>query len=297
DRMLDMGFYDDIMQIVKLLPENRHTIMFSATMPQIIQQLAKTILHDPVEVKIAVSRPADKIKQSAYICYEKQKLGLIRWIFRHEEAKRVIIFASKKIKVKDVTRSLKQIGMNVSEMHSDLDQAKRDEVMLGFKNSHINILVATDILSRGIDIDDIQMVINYDVPHDYEDYVHRIGRTARAGNDGAALTFVSPDDFHYFKQIEDFLGKKIERLDIPEELGGNPEPEIMQEKRNHNNKSKKSKGNRRQNVHRSKDTKQSAVKASNEDPQKSRNQDKKPKRQPRRKKPMNSSSEKTADKN
>ena len=297
DRMLDMGFYDDIMQIVKLLPENRHTIMFSATMPQKIQQLAKTILHDPVEVKIAVSRPADKIKQSAYICYEKQKLGLIRWIFRHEEAKRVIIFASKKIKVKDVTRSLKQIGMNVSEMHSDLDQAKRDEVMLGFKNGHINILVATDILSRGIDIDDIQMVINYDVPHDYEDYVHRIGRTARAGNDGAALTFVSPDDFRYFKQIENFLGKKIERLDIPEELGGNPEPEIMQEKRNHNNKSKKSKGNRRQNVHRSKDDKQSAAKATNEDPQKSRNQDKKPRRQPRRKKPMNSSSEKTADKN
>ena len=169
--------------------------------------------------------------------------------------------------------------------------------MLDFKAGKTQVIIATDILSRGIDIDDIQMVINYDVPHDYEDYVHRIGRTARAGNDGAALTFVSPDDFRYFKQIEDFLGKKVERLDIPEELGGNPEPEIMQEKRNHNNKSKKSKGNRRQNVHRSKDTKQSAVKASNENPQKSQNQDKKPRRQPRRKKPMNSSSEKTADKN
>lgn len=245
DRMLDMGFYDDIMQIVKLLPERRHTIMFSATMPQKIQQLAKTILHDPVEVKIAVSRPADKIKQSVYMCYEKQKLGLIRWLFRHEEAKRVIVFASKKTKVKDVTRSLKQMGMNVSEMHSDLEQAKRDEVMLGFKNGHINILVATDILSRGIDIDDIQMVINYDVPRDYEDYVHRIGRTARAGNDGAALTFVSPDDTRYFKQIEDFLGKKVERIDIPEELGGNPTPEVEQEKKDHNKKDWKGKGKRK----------------------------------------------------
>ena len=281
DRMLDMGFYDDIMQIVKLLPGKRHTIMFSATMPQKIQQLAKTILHDPVEVKIAVSRPADKIKQSVYMCYEKQKLGLIRWLFRHEEAKRVIVFASKKTKVKDVTRSLKQMGMNVSEMHSDLDQAKRDEVMLGFKNGHINILVATDILSRGIDIDDIQMVINYDVPHDYEDYVHRIGRTARAGNDGAALTFVSPDDSRYFRQIEDFLGKKVERLDIPEELGGNPTPEVKKETEGKRN-GPKNRGKHKPNAHRTRNEQQ----------------DNKPKKQhrPRRKPAKNSGNEAPADK-
>ena len=293
DRMLDMGFYDDIMQIVKLLPEKRHTIMFSATMPQKIQQLAKTILHDPVEVKIAVSRPADKIKQSVYMCYEKQKLGLIRWLFRHEEAKRVIVFASKKTKVKDVTRSLKQMGMNVSEMHSDLEQAKRDEVMLGFKNGHINILVATDILSRGIDIDDIQMVINYDVPRDYEDYVHRIGRTARAGNDGAALTFVSPDDTRYFKQIEDFLGKKVERLDIPEELGGNPKPEAEAETKNHHKKDWKNKVKRKQNVHKTSD------KSVGKDAKQVNLQDKKPKGQHHSgKKPAKrSNSEGVADKN
>ena len=223
DRMLDMGFYDDIMQIVKLLPKERQTIMFSATMPEKIQQLAHQILTNPVEVKIAVSRPAEKIKQGVYYCYEKQKLALVRSLFQHKEAKRVLIFASKKVKVKEVARSLRQMGMNVGEMHSDLEQAKREEVMLAFKNGHISILVATDIVSRGIDIDDIQIVINFDVPHDYEDYVHRIGRTARAGAEGEALTFVSPDDFRYFRQIENFLRYKVEPLNVPDELGGNAE--------------------------------------------------------------------------
>jgi superfamily II DNA/RNA helicase len=223
DRMLDMGFYDDIMQIVKLLPKERQTIMFSATMPEKIQQLAHQILTNPVEVKIAVSRPAEKIKQRVYYCYEKQKLALVRSLFQHKEAKRVLIFASKKVKVKEVARSLRQMGMNVGEMHSDLEQAKREEVMLAFKNGHISILVATDIVSRGIDIDDIQIVINFDVPHDYEDYVHRIGRTARAGAEGEALTFVSPDDLRYFRQIENFLRYKVEPLNVPDELGGNAE--------------------------------------------------------------------------
>ena len=223
DRMLDMGFYDDIMQIVKLLPKERQTIMFSATMPEKIQQLAHQILTNPVEVKIAVSRPAEKIKQGVYYCYEKQKLALVRSLFQHKDAKRVLIFASKKVKVKEVARSLRQMGMNVGEMHSDLEQTKREEVMLAFKNGHISILVATDIVSRGIDIDDIQIVINFDVPHDYEDYVHRIGRTARAGAEGEALTFVSPDDFRYFRQIENFLRYKVEPLNVPDELGGNAE--------------------------------------------------------------------------
>lgn len=222
DRMLDMGFYDDIMQIVSFLPKERQTIMFSATMPDKIQQLANSILNNPEEVKIAVSRPADKINQNCYICYERQKLGLIRNLFHKTKLQRVLVFASKKIKVRDVARSLKMMGMNVGEMHSDLEQSQRNDVMLDFKNGHIDILVSTDIVSRGIDIDDIHMVINYDVPHDYEDYVHRIGRTARAGNEGEALTFVSPEDMAYFQQIENFLGRKVDRLEIPEELGQGP---------------------------------------------------------------------------
>ena len=216
DRMLDMGFYEDIMQIVKYLPQERQTIMFSATMPPKIQQLAKTILRNPVEVKIAVSRPADNIGQYAYYCNEREKPQLVRALFKENAPHRVIIFSSKKTKVREVSRALKQMGMNVGEMHSDLEQAQRDEVMLSFKNGHIDILVATDIVSRGIDIDDITTVINFDVPRDYEDYVHRIGRTARAGNKGTALTFVTPEDRRYFLRIEEFLKKSVEKLPLPE---------------------------------------------------------------------------------
>ncbi|MEY8707045.1 DEAD/DEAH box helicase [Bacteroides faecichinchillae] len=223
DRMLDMGFYDDIMQIVKYLPKERQTIMFSATMPAKIQQLAKTILHDPVEVKLAVSRPADKIIQAAYICYENQKLGIIRSLFSDEVPERVIIFASSKIKVKEVTKALKMMKLNVGEMHSDLEQAQREVVMYEFKAGRINILVATDIVARGIDIDDIRLVINFDVPHDSEDYVHRIGRTARANNDGVAITFVSEKEQTNFKNIENFLEKDIYKIPIPTELGETPE--------------------------------------------------------------------------
>lgn len=223
DRMLDMGFHDDIMQIVKYLPKERQTIMFSATMPAKIQQLANNILHDPVEVKLAVSKPADKIVQAAYVCYENQKLGIIRSLFAEEVPERVIIFASSKLKVKEVTKSLKQMKLNVGEMHSDLEQAQREEVMHEFKVGRINILVATDIVARGIDIDDIRLVINYDVPHDNEDYVHRIGRTARANNDGVALTFVSEKEQGRFKTIENFLERTIYKIPVPEELGEAPE--------------------------------------------------------------------------
>lgn len=222
DRMLDMGFYDDIMQIVKFLPKERQTIMFSATMPAKIQQLAQTILNHPVEVKLAVSKPADKIVQAAYICYENQKLGIVRSLFAEQTPERVIIFASSKLKVKEVTKALKQMKLNVSEMHSDLEQAQREEVIYKFKAGHINVLVATDILSRGIDIDDIRLVINYDVPRDCEDYVHRIGRTARANNDGVAITFVSEKDQGYFRNIEHFLEKDIYKIPLPEELGEGP---------------------------------------------------------------------------
>lgn len=222
DRMLDMGFSDDILQIAKMLPVCHQTIMFSATMPQKIQQLARTLLDNPIEVKIAVSKPADKIQQSAYLCYEPQKLGIIRSLFKAGELERVIIFSGKKDKVKDITRELKHMKINCASMHSDLSQAERDDVMYRFKTGQVSVLVATDIVARGIDIDDILMVINYDVPHDAEDYVHRIGRTARAQRDGVAITFVSDKDMRSFSGIERFLDRDIQKNPLPDGLGEAP---------------------------------------------------------------------------
>lgn len=222
DRMLDMGFSEDILQIEKKLPKNRQTIMFSATMPEKIQKLAKTILHNPVEIKLAVSKPAEKIAQSAYVCYDSQKIGIIKQIFREQTTERVIIFASSKQKVKELTAALKRMKLNAGEMHSDLEQKQRDEIMLSFRNRRTDILVATDIVARGIDIDDIQMVVNYDVPHDAEDYVHRIGRTARANREGIAITLVNEKDMFRFKGIERFLQKEIDKKTVPDELGETP---------------------------------------------------------------------------
>ena len=223
DRMLDMGFYDDIMTIVKGLPQNRQTIMFSATMPDKIQTLARNILYKPVEVKIAVSKPAEKIMQSAYVCYDTQKLPILRHIFATEEQKRIIIFSGKKERVKEINRELQKMKVNCCSMHSDLTQQERDEVMYLFKSGQKDVLVATDIVARGIDIDDIRMVINYDVPHDAEDYVHRIGRTARADRDGVAITLVNPDDIRRFQQIEHFLEKEVIKTPLPDGLGDAPE--------------------------------------------------------------------------
>lgn len=223
DRMLDMGFYDDIMTIVKGLPQNRQTIMFSATMPDKIQTLARNILYKPVEVKIAVSKPAEKIKQSAFVCYDTQKLPILRHIFATEEQKRIIIFSGKKERVKEINRELQKMKVNCCSMHSDLTQQERDEVMYLFKSGQKDVLVATDIVARGIDIDDIRMVINYDVPHDAEDYVHRIGRTARADRDGVAITLVNPDDIRRFQQIEHFLEKEVIKTPLPDGLGDAPE--------------------------------------------------------------------------
>ena len=180
DRMLDMGFFDDIMQIVKQMPTKRQTILFSATLPPKIRQLAKQILKDPAEINIAISKPNEAIIQSAYICYETQKMTIIQELFSKPNRKKTIIFSSSKQKVKDLAYSLKRMKLNVAAMHSDLEQEQREAVMLDFKNGKTDILVATDIVARGIDIDDIGLVINYDVPHDPEDYIHRIGRTARA---------------------------------------------------------------------------------------------------------------------
>ena len=210
DRMLDMGFYDDIMTIVRKLPKERQTIMFSATMPENIRRMAKAIMHDPKEVQIAVSRPPETIQQMHEFVDESKKVEFLLSTFNFQLStlKKVIIFAGKKQRVKDLTRTLRSLKIDARAMHSDLEQHERDQVMLDFRNGKIDVLVATDVVARGIDVTDVPLVINYDVPHDPEDYVHRIGRTARAENSGQAMTLVSPDDVHYWKRIEKFLAPK-----------------------------------------------------------------------------------------
>ena len=208
DRMLDMGFYDDIMTIVRKLPKDRQTIMFSATMPDKIRRMAKAIMRDPVEVQIAVSRPPETIKQMHEFVDESKKVEcLLSTIqpFIHSSLNKIIVFAGKKQRVKDLARTLRTLHIEARAMHSDLEQNERDQVMLDFRNGKVGVLVATDVVARGIDVTDVPLVINYDVPHDPEDYVHRIGRTARAENSGEAMTLVSPDDMHYWKRIERFL--------------------------------------------------------------------------------------------
>lgn len=222
DRMLDMGFFDDIMQIVKRMPEQRQTIMFSATLPPKIRQLAKQILHDPAEINIAISKPNEAIVQSAYVCYETQKMPIILDLFTKNPNKKAIIFSSSKQKVKDLAYTLKRKKLNVAAMHSDLEQDQREAVMLDFKNGKIDILVATDIVARGIDIDDIALVVNYDVPHDPEDYIHRIGRTARANADGVAITFICEIEQGKFHRIEEFIEKEIYKIPIPPSIGEGP---------------------------------------------------------------------------
>ena len=222
DRMLDMGFSDDIMKIVSYMPKERHTIMFSATLPPKIRELAKTILRNPAEVNIAISKPNEAIDQSAYICYESQKLGIIREMFAEPTESKTIIFSSSKLKVKELAHTLKRMKLNVAAMHSDLEQAQREEVMLNFKNNKVNILVATDIVARGIDIEDIGLVINYDVPHDPEDYIHRIGRTARAAATGSAVTFVCEEEQGKFRAIEKFIEKDIRKAELPAVVGEGP---------------------------------------------------------------------------
>lgn len=222
DRMLDMGFYEDIMQIVSHLPQETQILMFSATMPPKIQQMANKILKNPFEIKLAVSKPAEKIEQSAYVCYETQKMPILKKIFKENPPHRVIIFSSSKLKVKQLAREMLKQNLKIAEMHSDLDQTQRDNVMLDFKSGKTNVIVATDILSRGIDIDDIEMVVNYDVPHEAEDYVHRIGRTARADRDGKAVTFVTPEDMFRLRKIERLLEKEMPKAEVDKEFGDTP---------------------------------------------------------------------------
>ena len=222
DRMLDMGFYDDIMTIVRKLPADRQTIMFSATMPDKIRRMAKAIMRQPKEVQIAVSRPPETIRQMKVHLYEAQKTGMIQLALQGKKMNKVIVFVGKKQRVKELTRTLRILKIDARAMHSDLEQNERDQVMLDFRNGKVDVLVATDVVSRGIDVTDVPLVINYDVPHDPEDYVHRIGRTARAENSGEAITLVSPEDAKYWIRIERFLKKEIELLPIPDQLGQAP---------------------------------------------------------------------------
>jgi ATP-dependent RNA helicase RhlE len=223
DRMLDMGFYDDIMRIINALPPKRQNLLFSATMPQKIREMARKILHHPSEVNISISKPNEKITQLAYVVYDTQKIPLVKYILHQKTFDSVLVFCSSKISVKQLTRELKRTSLAVEEIHSDLEQDKREEVLMYFKSGRIKVLVATDILSRGIDIDNIGLVINYDVPHDGEDYVHRIGRTARAAAEGTAITFISVKEQRKFAGIERLLGKPVQKEKVPEQFGEAPE--------------------------------------------------------------------------
>lgn len=241
DRMLDMGFYDDIMKIVEQMPKERQTILFSATMPEKIAMLSRSLMHDPVEISIATSKPAEKIDQGLYLCRESDKTRVIQHIFAVNPPERVIVFASSKAKVKELHLQLLRKGFNAAAMHSDLEQTERDKVMLDFKARRIGVLVATDIVARGIDIDDIEMVINYDIPRDAEEYVHRIGRTARAGKAGKAITLVGERDGLALKNIEKLMELTIPRLDLPEGLKA-PEMEERGKARKNNDRRNRSIG-------------------------------------------------------
>ncbi|MCH5178637.1 MAG: DEAD/DEAH box helicase [Prevotellaceae bacterium] len=274
DRMLDMGFHDDIMKIAAHLPTNRHTLLFSATMPAGIRQLANSLLHDPVEVRIAVSKPAEGIDHKAYICYEPQKMKILEHIFaefsgsdtKRSSGLRAIMFVGKKQRVKDLALRLRKLGLSLAAMHSDLTQEERNHVMLDFKAGRISLIVATDIISRGIDIDDIQLVVNYDVPHEPEDYIHRIGRTARAGKEGRALTLVGEADQYYFGKIEQVIGKEIPKLPLPEGLTEVPEYNPFGAKSKRNNKFKnygRKRPSRHRNGRRKSDTNKTDASANN----------------------------------
>ncbi|NOX84543.1 MAG: DEAD/DEAH box helicase [Chlorobi bacterium] len=224
DRMLDMGFYDDIKKIITYLPEKRQTLMFSATMPPKIRELARQILHDPVEVSIALAKPAEGVLQAAYLVYDTQKNDMLtRLIADGNTMKSVLIFASTKKKVIEIVRALKKRNISVEGISSDLEQNEREEVLMRFKSKNTRVLVATDVLSRGIDIKEIDLIVNYDVPGDAEDYVHRVGRTARADASGVAVTFINDEDMYKFRRIEKLIGQEITKLILPVDLGHGPE--------------------------------------------------------------------------
>jgi len=230
DRMLDMGFYDDIMKIISFLPHKRQTVLFSATMPPKIRTLAAKLLHNPEQISIAISQPAAGINQQAYFIQDSQKIKLLSKIMDPVVYPSVLIFASTKDKVKALGKVLRGLGFKAEAFHSDLGQKEREAILLEFKNKRVPVLIGTDVLSRGIDVEGISLVINFDVPHDPEDYVHRIGRTARAATKGTAITLVNDKDKRKFASIEKLIDKPIPRIEVPAELGESPEGQIIQDK-------------------------------------------------------------------
>jgi ATP-dependent RNA helicase RhlE len=231
DRMMDMGFHDDIMKIIGFLPKQRQTLLFSATMPDKIKQLSQKILHNPIEISVAISKPNANITQGAFLVYDAQKIELVKHVLSQKEFSSVIVFCSKKQNVKALTHQLKRAKFNVAEIHSDLEQSEREDVMNKFKARKISVLVATDILSRGVDVDDIDLIINYDIPHDGEDYIHRIGRTARGTNgSGTAYTFIAEKEQKGFREIEKLLEKEVPKLALPAHLGAGPAAFVHQAK-------------------------------------------------------------------
>lgn len=222
DRMLDMGFFDDIIRIVNQLPTSRQTLLFSATMPPKIRMLANKILKQPEEINIAIAKPADGIRQEAYMVFDHQKEKLLDHILKTYAWNSIILFASRKETVKKLDSTLRKAGVAAKAFHSDLEQSEREEILRAFKNKQLNLLIGTDVLSRGIDVEGISMVINWDVPPDPEDYVHRIGRTARAATTGTAITFVNEKDQQRFSRIQTLIGSEIPRLPLPEFLGQGP---------------------------------------------------------------------------
>ncbi len=244
DRMLDIGFHDDIIRIFSHLPKKRQTLMYSATMPPKIRALASKVLTNPKEFATAISKPAEGVLQAAYICYDSQKKTLIQQLIEgKDDCQSIIIFTSTKKNVSLITQALKKKKFNVEGISSDLDQKEREEVLRRFRARETRILVATDVLSRGIDIKDINLVINYDVPNDAEDYVHRIGRTARANTTGIALTLINEDDMYKFQQIEKLIENEVYKAPLPAELGEGPEWKVFSKKKNGNKKKYRSKKN------------------------------------------------------
>ncbi|MGE0562384.1 MAG: DEAD/DEAH box helicase [Flavobacteriales bacterium] len=222
DRMLDMGFNEDIMKIAEKLPKNRQNLLFSATFPPKIRALANKLLKDPVTINIAISKPNEGIKQGAYLVHDGQKIALIKSILTTTNFEHVLIFTGKKIMVKEITNALARAGIQAKGIQSDLDQKEREQVLLDFTNKKVRVLVATDILARGIDIKGINLVINYEVPRDEEDYVHRIGRTARGDNKGVALTFINEHECYEFSKIEKLIEKEVPKIKLPEGFDEGP---------------------------------------------------------------------------
>lgn len=245
DRMLDMGFTDDLNQIFRHLPEKRQNLLFSATMAGPIRNLARKMLHDPVEINFALSKPAEGVKQSVYAAFDEQKSPLLISLLKDGvERKRVIVFTSKKVAVNTIVRQLRKSGLKASGISSDLEQEEREETLRGFKSGRIPIIVATDVMSRGIDIKEIDLVVNFDAPSDAEDYVHRVGRTARANTEGQAVTFINPKDMAKFAAIEKLIEQEVPRASLPEGLGAAPEWVVVSKKKNKRYKPKiKSKNN------------------------------------------------------